>query len=109
MQDFEIPRYNAALAAFDQAFNGGYAEGLKQLASGTERVAQPILEIDVPRNTVLDGEWHPAVPLFREAGRVAALAVRRVGTARLDASQATESSHLCFMENKFRWHVILNP
>jgi hypothetical protein len=111
MQDFEVPRYKAALTAFSHAFDDGYAEGLTQIASGTDRRSdiESVFHVDVPRDNVFDDNWSQHVPHFWEAGRAAALAIRRKGMPKLDAGEVSEESRVCFMENKFRWYVILNP
>ncbi len=112
MQSFETPRYNAAKNTFRQSFIEGYEEGRRQLAAGqAERMddVPEVFEIIVPRTKVLDDEWQPYVPNFREEGRRAALATRRTKEAKLDDSEAREGSELAFTRNDFRWWVILNP
>jgi hypothetical protein len=107
MRDFEKPRYEAALKAFDEAFQEGYTEGIRLLAEDATRssVAFPIV-IDVPRSAVLEDQWRGHVRLFAHAGLQAALSLRRRGRAQLDATDAHDNSPMGFFENKYRWQVL---
>ncbi len=112
MQDFEVPRYKAAIAAFKEAFARGYAGGKSDLASGAasrpERDATagfPII-LHIPRNTILDDVWHPCCVLFEEAGRVAALSPRRAGEAELDVTQAVDTNHAVWKLNQYPFYVV---
>jgi hypothetical protein len=103
MEDVEVPRYNAALKAFSDAFNKGYTEG-KQLRA----VGEPLLDIEsvftveVPSDDVLDNRWHSYCDTFKDAGRRAALARRRTAEAALSTSPERD-----LMTDNFRWFVHL--
>lgn len=88
LQAFEVPRYEAAVAAFQQAFTTEYEEAKRKLAAG-ELVrlsggVDSVFTVEVPRNAVLDDQWQGYSFRFTEAGRLAALASRRTGEARLE-------------------------
>jgi hypothetical protein len=77
MQDFEKPRWEAAVKAFAEAFSKGYTQAKAELASGmTQQTgdAPGSWPIDVPRREVVDGVALGYAPVFEEAGRTAALA-----------------------------------
>ena len=107
VQDFEKPRYEAALKAFAEAFQEGYAEGIRLLAADATRpnVTFPIV-IDVPRSAVLRNEWREYVRLFVHAGLQAALSLQRKGRAQLDETDAHDNSPTGFFDNKYRWLVL---
>jgi hypothetical protein len=112
MQVFEKPRYERALAAFADGFARAYAAAKQELASGTVNAlgdTDSVFYVDVPRDDVLDDEWSHYTALFEEAGRVAALAKRRTGEAKLDAADADPDGRHAAVEGKLRWTVILNP
>ena len=68
-----------------------------------------VFYIDVPRNDVLDGEHGPHEHRFQMAGRMAALAERRNGEAKLDTYLADPEGRHATETNDLRWTVILNP
>ncbi|WP_437713157.1 hypothetical protein WMF45_45830 [Sorangium sp. So ce448] len=113
MQDFEEPRYKNAKTAFEAAFSKGYASGLRDLDEGrAERLpdVSSVFYVDVPEHDVLDDEWEQYVPRFEQAGRHAALATRRTGTAKLDHEWShPDTQHWNRPPNMLRWIVQLNP
>lgn len=109
MQDFEKPRYEAALKAFREAFERGYAEGARLLLEDDDLTRSDVrlpFPIDVPRIAVLDGDWGGWLPLFEDAGKQAALSARREREAKLDESESHPDGPVALMHRMCRWHAV---
>lgn len=110
---FERPRYEAAKAAFEAAFNKGYAAGLRDLEDGrAERDASvsSVFYLDIPEDDVLDEEYQQHMPRFEQAGRRVALATHRTGAAKLDHVLSNPDTHHHERPHDvLRWIVHLHP
>jgi hypothetical protein len=106
-RDLEKARFEAAIKAFSDAFEMGYAEGKRLLAAGD--LTRPIMAfpfpIDVPCAAFRSNQWAEHVPRFEEAGLDAALSLLRVGEVHLDDSRAREDAARPLHES-CRWHVV---
>jgi hypothetical protein len=110
MQDFEVPRWAAAKAAFAEAFTRGYQHAKAELASGQEKQdgnALQVFYVDVLRDAILDDEWQPYVSLFRDAGRAAALAKRRGDSVSMLDVKHDPDHREASISGKCRWVVML--
>lgn len=111
MQDFEFPRWEAARAAFAEAFKRGYTHAKAELASGQEQQtgdAASVFYVDVPRDSIVDGEWMHFAGLFQEAGRAAALAKRRpLGCDSMIDVMHHPDHREALMSGRCRWVVML--
>lgn len=111
MQDFEVPRWEAAKRAFAKAFEAGYELGKAELSSGEESQtdeSEPVFYVDVARTWILDGEAFTCALLFENAGRRAALARRRGDNeAELDVMYGPDDREAAKTGN-CRWVVMLH-
>lgn len=107
MQDFERERHAQAYAAFQKAFDEGYAQGTTKLAAGAERLddVKPNQAIPVSRDNLDDGQYGGHTVRFKRAGQRAALAKNRTGEATLDASQADVNNSNANTMHELVWWV----
>jgi hypothetical protein len=112
MQHVQVARWEHAAAVFRHAFYVGYTDGKRSLADKTSRrlvEVESVFYVDVRREHILGGEWRIHVARFEHAGRVAALAARRCGEAKLDETQAHPNADRAAVTHYLRWMIVLNP
>ena len=107
MPDLEVLPYEAARAAFRDAFWKAHEQALAEVAAGGERSSELVLPflIEVPREDITNDRWHGHVARFEEAGRLAAFASKRGTRLFLVATQSRPDHPLNRWDGLCRWYV----
>lgn len=110
MQDFEVPRWEAAQQTFKEAFALGYSNAKAELASGQATQtgeAESVFYVDVGRDPIVDGDGSQFAPRFYTAGYEAAIARRRSEESCIDVLQGPDH-HDALLHGRCRWVVMLD-